>query len=91
MIPTRPPFIPTGRNRWFPPIIRNTYKSRYDTYTVKGLPAGAICNPGLDAIDAALNPADTAYYYFCHSKKGKAYYAKTLAGHEANLKKAGLK
>jgi len=74
-----------------PSNIRETYKSKYDTYTIKGLPAGPICNPGAEAIDAALNPADTNYYYFCHDAKGKAYYAKTNAQHEANLKKAGLK
>ncbi|MBW7573309.1 endolytic transglycosylase MltG [Caproiciproducens faecalis] len=74
-----------------PSDIRETYKSKYDTYTIKGLPAGPICNPGADAIDAALNPASTNYYYFCHDKNGKAYYAKTNAQHEANLKKAGLK
>lgn len=74
-----------------PENIRSTYKSRYDTYTVLGLPAGPICNPGMDAIDAALNPASTRYTYFCHSKDGKAYYATTAGGHKANLKKAGLR
>lgn len=74
-----------------PSDIRDTYKSKYDTYTVKGLPAGPICNPGAEAIDAALNPASTKYYYFCHDKDGKAYYAATNAQHEANLRKAGLK
>lgn len=74
-----------------PSNIRDTYKSRYDTYTIEGLPPGPICNPGKEAIAAALNPADTGYYYFCHDKNGKAYYAKTNAQHEANLKKAGLK
>jgi UPF0755 protein len=44
-----------------------------------------------EAIDAALNPANTDYYYFCHDKDGKAYYAKTNAQHERNLVKAGLK
>ena len=73
-----------------PSNLRETYKSRYDTYTIQGLPAGPICNPGAEAIDAALNPANTDYYYFCHDKNGKAYYAKTNAQHEANLKKAGL-
>ena len=74
-----------------PSDIRETYKSKYDTYTIKGLPAGPICNPGAEAIDAALNPASTKYYYFCHDKDGKAYYAATNAQHEANLRKAGLK
>lgn len=74
-----------------PSDIRETYQSRYNTYNVKGLPPGPICNPGADAIDAALNPSKTGYYYFCHDKNGKAYYAKTLAEHEKNLVKAGLK
>lgn len=67
------------------------FKSRYDTYTIQGLPPGPICSPGAQAIDAALNPAKTGYYYFCHDKDGKAYYAKTNAQHERNLVKAGLK
>lgn len=83
-------YYPYRQKSLIPAAIRETYKSRYDTYTVKGLPAGAVCDPGADAIDAALNPADTAYKYFCHSKDGKAYYATTLSGHNANLKKAGL-
>ncbi len=63
----------------------------YDTYNCKGLPAGAICNPGLDAINAVLNPEKTEYYYFCNNlDTGKAYYAKTLEEHEKNLVKAGL-
>lgn len=74
-----------------PASIRETYKSRFDTYTLEGLPPGPICNPGMDAIEAALNPASTHYYYFCHSEDGTAYYAKTAGGHEANLKKAGLR
>ena len=74
-----------------PSNLRDTYKSKYDTYTIQGLPAGPICNPGTEAIDAALNPANTDYYYFCHDARGKAYYAKTYAGQQANLVKAGLK
>ena len=58
----------------------------YDTYVATGVPAGAICNPGLDAINAVLDPAETDYYYFCSDEKtGVTYYAKTLAEHEANL------
>ncbi|WP_411678450.1 endolytic transglycosylase MltG [Caproicibacter sp.] len=84
-------YYPYRKLSLVPENIRDTYKSRYDTYTVEGLPPGPICNPGMDAIDAALNPASTSYYYFCHDAKGKAYYAKTAGGHQANLKKAGLR
>jgi UPF0755 protein len=65
------------------------YKSTYDTYTVKGLPAGPICNPGLQAICAALYPNDTSYLYFCHSKGGTPYYASTLYQHNINLYNSG--
>lgn len=61
------------------------YTGKYDTYNKAGLPAGPICNPGMDAILAAINPNDTGYYYFCHDKDGNAYYASTIYEHEANL------
>lgn len=64
----------------------------YDTYEGKGLPPGPICNPGLDAIEATLNPADTDYFYFCNNlDTGEFFYAKTLEEHERNLVKAGLR
>ncbi len=61
------------------------YKSRYDTYSKRGLPPGPICNPGMDAIKAALQPYDTSYYYFCHDEDGVPLYASTIYEHEANL------
>ncbi len=64
----------------------------YNTYEGQGLPPGAICNPGEDAIKAVLNPASTDYYYFCANINTKQiYYAKTHAQHEQNLVKANLK
>lgn len=63
----------------------------YDTYTCVGLPIGAICNPGKDAIDAVLNPDDTGYYYFCSNLETKeTFFAITNDEHEENKKKAGL-
>ncbi len=68
------------------------YKNVYDTYTCFGLPAGPVCCPGLDAINAVLYPSDTKYYYFCHDiNTGEAFYAQTYDEHKKNLKKAGLK
>ncbi len=62
----------------------NAFIKAYDTYECAGLPAGAICNPGVAAIEAALNPDKTQYYYFRHDKNGKIYMAETLRQHEAN-------
>lgn len=67
------------------------YTDYYDTYQCKGLPAGPICNPGIDAINAVLYPEDTDYYYFCNNlETGESFFAETLEEHEKNLIKAGL-
>lgn len=64
----------------------------YNTYEGAGLPPGPICNPGLDAINAVLYPADTDYYFFCANvDTGEVYYAMTNEEHEANLVLAGIK
>lgn len=60
------------------------YLNQYDTYQQMGLPVGPICNPGSDAIAAALSPDATDYYYFLHDEEGKIYTARTEAEHIAN-------
>ena len=67
------------------------FQSSYNTYNITGLPAGPICNPSVESIQAALNPANTNYYYFCHSANGTSYFAETLEQHNANLLAAGLR
>lgn len=44
--------------------------SPYNTYKVKGLPAGPIANPGVASIRAALYPQTTKYYYYALNTKG---------------------
>jgi len=58
---------------------------RYDTYDYYGLPPGPIANPGLDAIDAALNPRSSSYlYYLSDPKTKKTIFSKTFEEHKAN-------
>ncbi len=52
------------------------YTDLYSSYRCAGLPVGAICNPGDDAINAALFPADTNYYFFAHDVNRKLYLAR---------------
>lgn len=84
-------YYPYRTKELIPADLQDSFKSRYNTYTLEGLPPGPICNPGLDAIKAAVEPEKTNYYYFCHDKKGKAYYASNIVQHNINLRKAGLK
>lgn len=68
----------------------NRYNSYYNTYKCSALPAGPISNPGMRTINAALNPADVPYLYFCHDENANYYYAETYEEHQENLKLAGL-
>lgn len=58
--------------------------SKYNTYKNKGLPPGAICNPGYAALRAAVNPAANDYWYFLTTPDGKVIYSKTFNEHVAN-------
>ena len=57
------------------------------TYHEKGLPSEPISNPGIKAIEAAINPETTDYLYYLHDKEGNIHYAKTFAEHSSNIKK----
>ena len=45
----------------------------YNTYVYHGLPPGPICSPGMTAIQAVANPAETGYYYW-YSVDGATYF-----------------
>ncbi len=66
------------------------YDSVYNTYKFAGLPVSAICNPGIDAIEAVLDSPTTGYYYFLHDSNNELRVAKTLSEHENNALKYGL-
>ncbi len=53
----------------------------YNTYVIRGLPVSPIANPGREAIQAVLFPADTNYLYFVSKNDGSHHFSKTLAKH----------
>jgi UPF0755 protein len=72
-------------NRFRDTIHRSDLASQnpYNTYQHAGLPPGPIANPGDNAIEAALHPAETDYLYFVAKPGGGGHQFSTdLAGHE---------
>jgi UPF0755 protein len=53
----------------------------YNTYTHAGLPPGPIGSPGLAALDAALSPAETDFFYFVAHPDGTHVFSRTLDQH----------
>ncbi len=65
-----------------------TDDGRYNTYNVIGLPPGPLCSPGLDAINAALNPTENSpYYFFVTDSKGNFYFHKTIEEQNVTINK----
>ena len=58
----------------------------YNTYTNKGLPPGPISNPSQNSIAAALDPEETAYYYYAFDPSTQLHhFSKTYKEHQAFL------
>lgn len=67
----------------------------YDTHVKRGLPPGAVGNPGLRAIDAVLSPSDDkevvkCYYFATDYSSGITYYSETYAQHQAICRKYNI-
>lgn len=61
--------------------------SPYNTYLNLGLPPTPIGNPGLDAIMAVLEPAESEYYYYITDEEGEFHYSKTYSEHLVNIER----
>ena len=59
----------------------NTLNSPYNLYQHTGLPPTPISNPGLASIRAALQPADTSYYFYVLGAEEKHVFSETLEQH----------
>ncbi len=81
----------------FPYIIgKNTFEvtledlkneSPYNTYVHKGLPPGAIANPGLDSLLAAVTPTESEYLFYLADMNGVTHYAETFDEHIVNRRR----
>jgi len=77
-------------DQWWSVITPSDIKSidsLYNTYQYKGLPPHPIANPGLNAINAALNPEQTDCFYYLHDHSRQIHCAVTYEEHLKNIER----
>ena len=78
-------------------LLRGTYQgslhhadmavnSPYNTYRFPGLPPGPIGNPGRSALEAAMHPDNTKFFYFVSDGNGHHRFARSLEEHTRNVR-----
>lgn len=73
-----------GTSKRQPTFADTEVEHPYNTYENIGLPPGPIGNPGLEAIRAAIDPAENPYYFFLHKDNGEIVLSRTFAEHLRN-------
>lgn len=63
----------------------------YNTYKIKGLPPGPIANAGIEAIEAALYPADTRFLFFVSKKDNTHQFSTNIKDHNRAVRKYQLR
>ncbi len=58
----------------------------YNTYRREGLPPGPICNPGLAALRAVMNPTKHNFFYFVAKNNREHVFSETLDQHARAVK-----
>jgi UPF0755 protein len=73
---------------WWAPVSGSDTRnivSPYNTYKNKGLPPHPIANPGVNAVNAALNPEETDCMFYLHDRKRQIHCAVTYEQHLKNI------
>jgi UPF0755 protein len=71
---------------WNPPLAADKdLVCEYNTYQHTGLPPAPIAAVSPTAVEAALTPAWSDYYYYIHGDDGQVHYARTLEEHNENI------
>ncbi len=75
------PYLGVGRDK--SPL---EMQQAVNTYLCEGIPITPVSSPGIDAINAVLNPTQNSpYYFFLTDLTGKYYYSETWEGHLKNI------
>ncbi|MDR0463402.1 MAG: endolytic transglycosylase MltG [Pseudomonadales bacterium] len=73
---------------WNPPRAQDRHLDCvYNTYRISGLPPRPISAVSPDAVEAALTPVETDYYYFIHGNDGIVRFASTYEEHLENIER----
>lgn len=82
-------YIKGKEGNWWPQVNPEdrSIDSRFNTYIYKGVPPHPIANPGIEAIEAALNPKETSCFYYLHDSKGNIYCSDTYEEHKQKIDK----
>lgn len=75
---------------WDRPLTYDDLKidSPYNTYLHPGLPPGPIANPGREALEAVLRPADSDYLFYVYAGDGRHLFSKTFREHQKAVREA---
>lgn len=63
-----------------------TIDDPYNTYYYYGLPPSPICNPGLESLKAALEPAKVDYLYFVADGSGGHHFSNSYSDHISKVR-----